>query len=95
MSEAYTSDESRRRDRLVDAEIHEAAAGRWSAVLTMTLALGLGMLALVMTGGNPWAAAPFVALPIMNVASDFIRGRTGEPKRNSTSNPQSDAADSD
>ena len=79
MSEAYTTDESARRDRLVDAEISEAKAGRRNALwLTMGGLIGAGASILILQNGyGVGGAGVFLAIPLASVVRDFIRGRNG------------------
>lgn len=77
MSEAYTTDESARRDRLVDAEIEEAPKGRRNALTVMILSLvGAGVSILVFQ--NNVGGGIFLAVPVVSVVRDFIRGRNGK-----------------
>lgn len=74
MSEAFTTDESRRRDRLVDAEIAEAPRGRRMAFWIMVLCLVGAGVALFLFKNNVGAGI-FLAVPVVTVVRDFIRGR--------------------
>lgn len=89
MSESYTSDESARRDRIVDAEIAEAPKGRKNAFTIMLFSLILAAGSAVFF--KEWlAATPFVALPVMNVIKDFLNAN-----RRSTSQAIAKSDDSD
>ncbi len=77
MSEAFTTDESARRDRLVDAEIREAPKGRQAALTIMVLCL-IGAAISVFVFENNIAAGIFLAVPIASIVRDFIRGRAKE-----------------
>ncbi len=74
MSEAFTTDESGRRDRLVDAEISEAPKGRQAAFIIMMASLAMAALS-VFAFQNVIAAGIFLALPVANTVTSFIRGR--------------------
>lgn len=76
MSEAYTTDESQRRDRMVDAEIGEAPRGRRNAMTIMYISLvfAAGSVFIV---ENTVAAGIFLAVPLASVVRDFIQGRSG------------------
>lgn len=80
MSEAFTTDESARRDRLVGAEVSEAKKGRQSAVGIMVVCCtgAFGSIALMQNGIGVTAAAVFLAVPVATVVRDFIRGRNGK-----------------
>jgi hypothetical protein len=74
MSEAFTTDESARRDRIVDAEIREAPRGRRNALSIMVLCL-VGAGTAEFGFQNNIGAAIFLAVPVATVIRDFIRGR--------------------
>ena len=76
MSESFTTDESARRDRLVDAEVREAPRGRWMAFILTALCIACAAATILVTR-NGWGTA-FLALPIANIMRDFIRGRLGK-----------------
>ncbi|WP_292700402.1 hypothetical protein [Microbacterium sp. 69-10] len=79
MSEAFTTDESRRRDQLVDAEISESRNGRRNAFLIMggSLIAALTSVLTLQNGIGVTAAGIFLAVPVATVIRDFIRGRNG------------------
>lgn len=74
MAEAPTSDESRRRDDLVRAEISEAPKDRRAA---LSVYFGSVVAALIAEGAFEATvlACAFVAVPVMKVVSDFIAPR--------------------
>lgn len=74
MAEAPTTDESARRDRLVNAEVAEAPKSRRAAFALVALCL---IAALIAEGAfdSTVLACAFVALPVMKVASDLIPAR--------------------
>jgi hypothetical protein len=74
MAEAFTTDESARRDRLADAEIVETPKGRRAAVLIMVLCL-VAAAASVLVVHNTVAAGVFLAVPVASIIRDLIRGR--------------------
>ena len=74
MSEAFTTDESARRDRLADAEIVETPKGRRAAVAIMVLCLAAAA-ASVFVVNNTVAAGIFLAVPVASIIRDLIRGR--------------------
>lgn len=74
MAEAPTTDESARRDRLVDAEVAEAPKSRRAAFALVALCLVAALIAEGAFGSTVLACA-FVALPVMKVASDLIPSR--------------------
>jgi len=74
MSEAFTTDESARRERLADAEIIETPKGRRAAVGIMVLCL-VAAAASVFVVNNTIAAGVFLAVPVASIIRDLIRGR--------------------
>ncbi len=76
MSEAYTTDESSRRDRMVDAEITEAPKGRNNAFVIMLASLACAAVS-VFFFQSTVAAGVFLAVPLASVVRDFIQGRGG------------------
>lgn len=77
MSEAYTTDESARRDRIVDAEISEAPKGRRNALLIMLVSLVCAAISVFVFSNNV-AAGIFLAVPLVAVVRDFIQGRRSQ-----------------
>lgn len=77
MSEAFTTDESARRDRIVDAEIAEAPKGRRNALWIMGACL-VGAAVSLFVFNNNWGAGIFLAVPVATIVRDFIRGRSGK-----------------
>lgn len=79
MSEAFTTDESQRRDRLVDAEISESRKGRQNAMWLMGGSMGcaLASVLVLQNAVGVTAAGVFLAIPVATVIRDFIRGRSG------------------
>ncbi|MFI8597682.1 hypothetical protein ACIGDM_10250 [Rothia koreensis] len=87
MSESYTTDESSRRDKLIDAEVKEARVGRrtatWMFFVAMVLTFVTVLLAPVL-GFNPWVGTVFLALPVTSVIRDMTSGMSrGGGERNS------------
>ncbi len=80
MSEAYTTDESARRDRTTDAEIAEAPKGRRNALWLVSACLVGAMVSILVNPGGMGVAgaAVFIALPVANMVRDFIQGRNGK-----------------
>lgn len=60
MSEAHTTDESARRDRIVGAMVRESVSGQWFFAVLFTLMIVAAMLAMWFFQ-NPWFAGLFVA----------------------------------
>lgn len=75
MSEAYTADESARRDRLVDAEIKEAPKGRQAAV-GITYACLIGAALSIFVFESVVGGAIFLTVPVASIVRDLIRGRS-------------------
>jgi|GEM_PF-4951913 len=77
MAEAFTTDESGRRNRIIDAEVAESPKGRWCAFLIMLGCLSCAAVS-VFVFRDAWAAGIFLAVPMATVIRDFIRGRNGD-----------------
>lgn len=77
MSESGTTDESARRDRIVDAGLSEAKAKRKNAVWLFAGCIVLaGVSVFVMRDGIGLAAAGiFTAIPVLSVIRDLIKGK--------------------
>lgn len=75
VAEAFTTDESARRDRVVDADIRELPEGRQAAVAIVVLCL-LAAAVSVFAFDNTIAAGVFLAVPIASIIRDLIRGRS-------------------
>lgn len=75
MSEAGTTDESARRDRIVDSSLAEAKAKRRNAVALFVICLGLaGASIFVLRDGiGLTAAGIFTAVPVLSVVRDLIK----------------------
>ena len=74
VAEAFTTDESARRDRVVDAEMKELPKGRQAAVGIVLLCLAAAAVS-VYVYSNTIAAAVFLAVPVASIIRDLIRGR--------------------
>ena len=78
MSESYTTDESTRRDKLVNAQVTEARSGRiiatWMFFVAMAFTFASFVLAPLM-GFNPWVGTVFLALPVTSVIRDMVPGK--------------------
>lgn len=74
MSEAFTTDESRRRDQIVTGMVEEAPKARrnalWLAAMSMILAFASGVLL-----DSPIVACAFLALPVMSMVQSFMGDR--------------------
>lgn len=87
MSESYTTDESSRRDKLIDAEVKEARVGRRTATCMFFVAMVLTFVTVLLApvlGFNPWVGTVFLALPVTSVIRDMTSGMSrGGGERNS------------
>lgn len=83
MSEAFTTDESRRRDQIVTGMVAEAPKARrnalWLGALSMSLAFVSGTVF-----DSPVVACAFLALPVMSMVQSFF-GDQRRAKRGSAS----------
>lgn len=85
MSEAGSTDESARRDRIVNASIDEMKGGRWMAFLLFMAGMVLSVITYACFG-NIFLSLAFLAAPLLNSATSFLggpgnRGRTQSSKR--------------
>lgn len=86
MSESFTTDESVRRDKLVDANIEESRKGRQNALLLMGASFVAVFLAQWLFG-NAWLSALFLGYPVFQAISMFIPSQKG----NGNKRPESDS----
>lgn len=74
VAEAFTTDESAQRDRVVDADIRELPKGRQAAVAIVVLRLSAAAVS-VFVFDNTFAAGVFLAVPVASIIRDLVRGR--------------------
>ncbi len=81
-NDADTVDESRRQDRLVNAEIEQASKGRWISV-TFVAACFIAA-ALFFAFGNEVAGIAFLAAPVVTAGTQFLANVFSRSSRGST-----------
>ncbi|MCT1867738.1 hypothetical protein M3B90_09385 [Dermabacter sp. p3-SID358] len=86
MSESFTSDESSRRDRIVDATITETPRARRTGALLAIAAMAGAVTCAVLN--QPWVAAAFLAMPVMNMVSKYFPERRDGPHHPSADDVQ-------
>lgn len=90
MSEAYTTDESKRRDKVVDAQIKEVGRSRRAALSVIYGSFGGSLLALGLFD-NTVVAVAFLATGVMQAAREFIRSpRTGRSEQSQLNKDKDD-----
>lgn len=92
MAESYTTDESARRDRVVDGRLKEAGASRRAALLVIFGAF-LGAIVTQALFGIAWLSVTFMALPVMQAAREFLSPRQESRRRQEMSS--NDATEGD
>lgn len=75
MSEAFTTDESVRRDLLVKGNISESKNARRNAFVLMLLSFA-GLIVCQSLFGNPWLSSLFLGYPTFQAISTFIPDRS-------------------
>ncbi|WP_140398446.1 hypothetical protein [Brachybacterium massiliense] len=95
MSESFTTHESARRDRVVDATIDEAPKSRRTAAALAMIAMVLAFVAGVVFR-QPWLGAAFITMPVMLMVQAFLPEResktshTPTERRGSSRSPEED-----
>lgn len=84
-NDAFTIDESKRQDRLVDAEIDQARKGMWISGALFALAMLFGLVCFLATGSQ-WSFG-FLAVPVVSMIVNLfepIASRSSRDKKTST-----------
>lgn len=78
-NDATTIDESKRQDRLVDAEIDQAQTGRWIALALTAFCFIASVVFFAL--GNEFAGIAFLAAPVLTAGSRFIANTFSQSSR--------------
>ena len=84
-NDAFTIDESKRQDRLVDAEIEQARKGMWISCMLFALAMLFCLVCFLITGSQ-WSFG-FLAVPVVSMIVNLfepIASRSSRDKKTST-----------